>query len=135
MDTSIEHIGLCAQDPLALARWYVDVLGFRVVHEVPDSRVAFVRAPGGGMLEIFPAAEQGNPEAKFHPGLRHLAFAVEDCASAVQELRARGVHLPDEEIIQNPAHVVAFFRDPEGNLIHLVERHWPLGTTGPGLKG
>ncbi len=131
MDACIEHIGLCAQDPLALARWYVEVLGFQMVHEVPLNRVAFVRAPGGGMLEIFPAVEPGQPEAKFHPGLRHLALVVKDCNTAVQKLRSRGVSIPDEEIIESPAQAVAFFRDPEGNLLHLLERRRPLGAPNP----
>ncbi len=131
MNASIEHVGLCAQDPLALARWYVEVLGFQIVHQVPVNRVAFVRAPGGGMLEIFPAAEAGTAEAKFHPGLRHLAVAVEDCASAVRKLRDRGISIPDTEIIESPAQAVAFFRDPEGNLLHLLERHRPLGAPNP----
>ncbi len=131
MKTTIEHVGLCAQDPLALARWYVDNLDFQLVHEVPANRVAFVRAPGGGMLEIFSAREGGAVEAKFHPGLRHLAIAVEDCASAVRGLRAKGIDIPDTEVIETPAQIVAFFRDPEGNLLHLLERRQPLGVSQP----
>ncbi len=127
MKANIEHIGLCAREPLALARWYVDNLAFELVHEVPANQVAFVRAPGGGMLEIFSARENGAVEEKFHPGLRHLAIAVENCVSVVSELRARGIHIPDHEVIDTPAQIVAFFRDPEGNLLHLLERRQPLG--------
>ena len=134
MAVSIEHIGVCAHDPMALARWYSDVLDFQVVHAVPANRVAFVRAPGGGMLEIFPATEEGVVEAKFHPGLRHLAIAVDDCAAVVSRLRSQGVSLPDEEIVDTPAQVVAFFRDPEGNLVHLVQRRVPLGAKVPAAK-
>ncbi len=127
MNANIEHIGLCAREPLALARWYVDNLDFLLVHEMPANQVAFVRAPGGGLLEIFSAREGGAVEEKFHPGLRHLAIAVEDCAAAVRELRTRGIRIPDNEVIETPAQSVAFFRDPEGNLLHRLERRQPLG--------
>lgn len=41
---SIEHIGILAEDPVAIAKWYADVLGFKIklVGEDSEKSVAFI---------------------------------------------------------------------------------------------
>ena len=126
MIRGIEHIGLCAADPVALAEWYCSKLGFGVVHAIEDRKTFFVRAQNGGMLEIYPAKTTTQPVDNLHTGLRHIAVAVTDVHLEISLLRAKGIEIPDALIVTTPEMTIAFFRDPEGNLLHLVERRKEL---------
>ena len=55
MIKGLEHVGLCAENPKALADWYVAVLEFSLVRELPEQRTYFIRASDGNMLEVYPA--------------------------------------------------------------------------------
>jgi glyoxylase I family protein len=122
MITGMEHTGLCASDPRSLAEWYVSILGFRIVRALEDRRTYFIRAPGGGMLEIYPAQHPVAPADNVHRGLRHLALSVSGFDAEVRRLRSAGVTVPQETVAKGQDMSIAFFRDPEGNLLHLVER-------------
>ena len=79
-------------------RWVDRVIG------LDDARVDFamVRTPDGhGRLELIkfhtPAHQGGNRHAPANaPGLRHLAFAVDDIDAVVASLRTRGAELVGE---------------------------------------
>ena len=124
MNFAIEHIGLAARDTTALKDWYVRALGAREVFTDGKSPPAFLLEIAGGlMIEIYPGDTSvdatGNNKLA---GWRHLAVRVDSIESARAELARRGV-IFDEPI--KPAggggHVL-FFKDSEGNLLHLVDR-------------
>jgi catechol 2,3-dioxygenase-like lactoylglutathione lyase family enzyme len=124
MNFSIEHIAVPAAQPAALKDWYVRVLGARPVWDNGQSPpTCLIALPGGVMLEIYAAetvlAERGDNKLA---GFRHVALRVDSLDVAKAELTRRGVKF-DEEI--RPAAgggKVLFFKDGEGNLLHLVER-------------
>jgi glyoxylase I family protein len=122
MITGMEHVGLCARDPRGLAEWYVSILAFRIVRALEERRTYFIRAPGVGMLEIYPAQHPTDPVDNVHRGLRHIALSASGIDAEVSRLRSAGVTVPPETFVKGPDMAIAFFRDPEGNLIHLVER-------------
>ena len=125
MVTGIEHTAIASPDPERLARWYVDHLGFVVNYKSSNSRTHFVRTPDGSMLEIIEskgaAAEPGLKDG----GIRHLALLVADFPASCEKLRAMGV-----EFIVEPQTVggnsTVFFRDCDGNILHLLHREKPL---------
>ncbi len=53
-------------------------------------------------------------------GIRHLAFTVTDFAAAHHYLEKRGIVF--FEIREAVTMKLAFFRDPEGNILHLMWR-------------
>ena len=122
MITAMEHIGLCANDPKLLVQWYVDILGFRIVRALEQNRTYFIRAPHGGMLEVYPARHHQEQVDNVHSGLRHIALSVTNLEKEVERLRSVGVAVPQDTMVVTPEMKLAFFRDPEGNLLHLVER-------------
>jgi len=122
MIKGMEHIGLCAGDPKALVDWYVKTLGFKIVRALEEQRTYFIRAQDGGMLEIYPAKHSDDPVDNVHRGLRHVALATSNLDAEIALLRSTGVAVPQETIVITPDMKLAFFRDPEGNLLHLVER-------------
>ena len=80
----------------------------------------FVRAADKTMLEIIPA-EGDRPEAQVKsPGIRHLAVAVDDFDAGVADLESKSVEIFDR--VEAGGNRLAFFRDPEGNILHLIWR-------------
>jgi len=121
---SVEHIGLAAQDTIALKDWYERVLGARVVFTNGENPPAFIiEMPGGAWIEIY----QGNYSIKEIAdnklqGWRHLALRVESVDAAKRDLETRGVKITETVKPAGGGGRVLFFQDPEGNLLHLVER-------------
>ncbi len=124
MNLSIEHLGLAAHDTARLRDWYVRILGAREVFANGETPPAFLLAlPSGPMLEIYPA-DSVRPETGDNKlaGWRHLAVRVDSIDAARRELEARGVRFDEPVKPAGGLGRVLFFRDPEGNLFHLVER-------------
>ncbi len=124
MNYSIEHLGLPASDPEKLKDWYVRALGGKVVYAKGNTPpVFFVELPGGFLLEIYLAnASSMETSDNKHAGWRHVALRVDSIEKAKTELEQRGVEFADPPGSAAGGGRVLFFKDAEGNLLHLVER-------------
>ena len=122
MDFVVEHLGLSAREPAALKDWYVKTLGARTVFS-NDGQPPFLLALGGMMLEIY-TGDFARPETANNKlsGWRHLAVRVASIETATTELERRGVKFTEEIKPAAGGGRVLFFQDPEGNLLHFVER-------------
>lgn len=150
MIRGIDHINLVVSNLERSVRFYCDVLGFRKTHDVfmegdwieaivglrgVKGKVAFVEPPGGGvrleLLEYVAPTGEAQPENSRAntPGLRHIAFRVENIAAMAEQLRAAGVTLFSDPV-RVPAGVVKFaagdktlvyFLDPDGVILELAE--------------
>ena len=56
------------------------------------------------------------------PGLRHLAFAVDDIDAVVAGLRARGAELVGEVERYEDSYRLCYVRGPEGIIVELAEQ-------------
>ena len=115
---------MAARDPVALKDWYLAVLGAKVVFSREGGRAPFLLSvPGGVMIEIY-TGDSSTPETSNNKltGWRHLALRVNSLAGAKAELESRGVKFAEEPKPAGGGGTVLFFQDPEGNLLHLVER-------------
>jgi catechol 2,3-dioxygenase-like lactoylglutathione lyase family enzyme len=124
MNLAVEHIGLAARDTAALKDWYVRVLGARAVFNDGKSPPAFLlEVPGGLKIEIYPADTSldttGNNKLA---GWRHLAVRVDSIETARDELARHGAIFGEPIKPAAGGGRVLFFKDGEGNLLHLVER-------------
>lgn len=124
MIRGIEHFGLVARDVQKLARWYCDMFGMRVVLSTPTGAV-FVQAQNGVNIEVYKSRSDAAASDYFTPGWRHLAILVADIESERARLAASGLDI-ESEIAVNESFKLVRFKDPEGNLGHLVERAKPL---------
>jgi glyoxylase I family protein len=134
MDYTLEHLGLSAQAPATLKDWYVNMLGAQVVFDNRQSPPMFLLAlPGGRLLEIY-AGDFGLKETANNKlnGWRHVALRVTSIEGARAELERRGVRFTEDIKPAGGGGRVLFFQDPEGNLLHLVER--PAGWGGEGME-
>lgn len=120
MYLGIEHVTLSARDPAALARWYCDVLGYRLAYE--NRGVLFLSRGAGCMIELLRGPGGLNDVmADNNKGAAIFGVLVEDLAAAIADLEQKGVELVDEPMADETA-AVQFFKDGEGNLLHLIAR-------------
>jgi glyoxylase I family protein len=126
MVTGIEHTAIATPDPMKLARWYVDHLGFAINWQPPNSTTVFVKAPDGSMIEFIEAPDRlAAVPAMREPGLRHMAIAVSDFDAMHSRLQAAGVKFLSTPEKTNGNSLV-FFADGDGNILHLLHRERPL---------
>lgn len=122
---SIHHVALICTDYDRSRRFYVDLLGLEVMHEVfreeRQSWKADLRI-GDMQIELFsfpaPAPRPSYPEAA---GLRHLAFAVPRLEPVVDRLEAAGVAVEPIRIDPYTGKRFTFFADPDGLPLELYE--------------
>jgi glyoxylase I family protein len=121
----IEHTAIASPDPERLADWYVAHLGFVIHFRLPNSKACFLKAPDGSMIEIIEAAGSPHAPAMEDAGLRHLALLVDDFDTAYSRLKSQGVAFLTEPR-KFDGNSVVFFRDCDGNILHLLHRVNPL---------
>jgi len=124
MHFTIEHLGLPSRDPKTLKDWYVRTLGAEAVFDNGRTPAAYLlRMTGGVAIEIYPGEtslkETSNNKLN---GWRHLALRVDSIEAAKAELEQRGVQFTKSIDPAVGGGRVLFFEDPEGNLLHFVER-------------
>ena len=90
--------------------------------------VAIMQTPdGNGRLELAkfhsPSNQGGNRHAPANtPGIRHVAFVVEDIDAVVAGLRGRGAELVGELERYEDSYRLCYVRGPEGIIIELAEQ-------------
>jgi glyoxylase I family protein len=126
MITGIEHVAIASPDPLRLARWYVEHLDFNINYQSAHSKTVFIKAADGFMVEIIESAPGTAPaEGLSAAGLRHVALTVADFPAAYARLKEKGVRFLTDAQTTN-GNSLAFFTDPDGNILHLLHRETPL---------
>lgn len=126
MIQGIEHTAIASSDPLRLANWYVENLGFVINFRPANTNIVFVKAPNGSMIEIIEA--NGAPRQSVeltNPGIRHMALLVSDFEAEYARLKAAGATFLTEPVTVGGNSVV-FFTDCDGNILHLLKREKPL---------
>jgi catechol 2,3-dioxygenase-like lactoylglutathione lyase family enzyme len=151
MLAAIDHVNLVVTDLPRMLEFYRDVLGLAVTKHVTISgewigrtvglgdvraEVVYLDLPAGPRIELLKylaPAGGARPEGlgwPNTPGLRHLAFRVDDLDAAVTRLRAAGVEffsdvqaVPGSQVTYagGARKRLVYFRDPEGNVLELCE--------------
>ena len=127
MILGFEHFAIAALDSQALADWYIRLFGLRTVFDNGKQPPTFLlKAPDGMVIEILPATNGEKTVCnQTAAGFRHLAVTVDDYGEAESHLRRNGI----TEFIERretEKSKLLFFRDPEGNILHLLWRAQPL---------
>lgn len=121
MVIGIEHIGIAAKDSTALKNWYMDLFGMKVVRDNGKGGY-FIEDARGMQIEIYPAkTDAGCDFDNLTTGLRHIAFLIDNFDEMMAILKSKNVEFVGEPIIKE-TYSNMFFKDPEGNLLHVIER-------------
>ena len=125
---SVEHIACNVSDPVAIAAWYVEHLGMRIVRSVPTAPHIHFLADAGGrvVIEMYSNPADPVPDYKsMHPLRLHLAFAADDPDTARAALVGAGATFVDEQTLADGSRLL-MLRDPWGLAIQLCKRTTPL---------
>lgn len=121
------HIGIMAKDPEGLCKWYCDVLGFKVIFEIPKTErrphpIYFIQFGTKTTIEILPASDREKIERETNdPGFSHIGILVDDFDETAKSLESKGITL--RNVRQTGlGWKIGYFDDPEGNLIEIVFR-------------
>ena len=146
----LDHVNIVVTDLDRMIAFYRDVLGLSLTKRVTisgawigsvvglgdvNADVAYLDFPVGPRIELirYNAPTRARPagiDQPNAPGLRHIAFTVEDIDAIVARIKSAGVHF-FSDIQQVPTTQVTYaggvrkrliyFQDPEGNLLEFCE--------------
>ena len=104
MFTRIDHIGVAVEDLDAAIKLYERSFEMELAHrETVESQgvEAVLLDVGDGHIELLAPLGPDTPVGKFiakkGPGIHHVAYAVEDIDAALEQVKAAGLRLIDEE--------------------------------------
>jgi catechol 2,3-dioxygenase-like lactoylglutathione lyase family enzyme len=138
----MDHVGVVVEDLAAAVAFFVE-LGLELQGEGAvegawvdrvvgldgvRAEIAMLQTPDGhGRVELSqfhaPLGPGGNRHAPANvPGIRHLAFVVDDIDATVAGLRARGAELVGEVERYRDIYRLCYVRGPEGIIVELAER-------------
>jgi glyoxylase I family protein len=148
MPTRYHHTCIVARDPDRLGDFYTEVFG--LVRTRPDRHLVgdwiergtglegarihgfLMRLPGHGddgpLLEIFRLDDmlETIPSEVNRPGLRHVAFSVDDVQATLERVLAAGGQKLGDPVVATVEGVgqadFVYTRDPDGNIVELL--HW-----------
>jgi catechol 2,3-dioxygenase-like lactoylglutathione lyase family enzyme len=136
------HVGIVVEDLAAATAFFVE-LGLKLQGEGAveggwvdrvvglegvRAEIAMLETPDGhGRLELSrfhaPSGRGGDQHAAANtPGIRHVAFAVDDIDALVAGLRARGAELVGEVERYEDRYRLCYVRGPEGIIVELAEQ-------------
>ena len=138
----MDHVGVIVDDldaaieffvALGLERHGSGTVGGRAVDRIVGlegvrSELAMMQTPDGhARLELTKFHSPPGPGGDRHapantPGLRHLAFAVDDIEAALDRLRPHGGQLVGEVVNYEDMFLLCYVRGPEGIIVELAER-------------
>jgi catechol 2,3-dioxygenase-like lactoylglutathione lyase family enzyme len=114
----IDFVSVPTRDVVAARRFYGEVLGLPPSANTPDE---FETA--NVTLALWQPEAQG---VAFEPNTAGFALRVPDVPVARAELEARGVEFLGDTVDTGVC-LMAFFRDPDGNVLILHRRYAPIG--------
>jgi methylmalonyl-CoA/ethylmalonyl-CoA epimerase len=128
----IDHIGIAVKDLEQAKKFYTEILGMKAtgeeVVEQQKVKVSFIPC-GDSEVELLESTSPDGPIAKFieknGEGIQHLAVRVDNIKAALEDLKAKGVRLIDQEPRYGAGGASIAFVHPKatgGILLELSER-------------
>jgi catechol 2,3-dioxygenase-like lactoylglutathione lyase family enzyme len=128
LDETVRFLALlgfdCGEPGVFSGEWIDRIIGLEnvtvevVMARAPDGSDVFevVRflSPSAGVQEPAPAANR--------PGLRHIAFTVDDVRGVVDRIREAGWETIGEIVDYENTFLLCYVRGPEGLIVELAER-------------
>lgn len=126
---AVEHVAWQVNDPPAVAKWYGENLGFRVLRKLDNSPFTHFMVDAGNRLvvEIYNNPAVGVPDYKsMNPQHLHLAFAAADLEAEQDRLLRAGASIAESMFVTPAGDKLIMLRDPWGFAIQLCKRTRPM---------
>jgi methylmalonyl-CoA/ethylmalonyl-CoA epimerase len=128
----IDHIGIAVKSIQQAGKFYTDILGMKIldIENVADQKVNVAFLPiTDSEVELLESTEPDGPVAKYidsrGEGVQHIAFRVDSIEQALEELKAKGIRLIDQQPRKGAGGArIAFIHPKETNgvLVEICER-------------
>jgi glyoxylase I family protein len=125
---NVEHFACNVSDPVAMAAWYTEHLGMKVVRKVdaPPHIHFLADANRRVVIEIYSNPADPIPDYRsMHPLRFHVAFAAEDPDAVRAALVSAGATFVEEQTLGDGSRLL-MLRDPWGLPLQLAKRATPL---------
>lgn len=131
MDASFFHLALTVKDLAKFESFYARHFGFRrarVISLGDDAELVFLKNDKNFYFEVFPPEEErpcpmSEADGPHYPGLRHIAFSVDDVDAKIKSMGEDAVvtlgPLHFDEVIEGWKTV--WLKDPEGNILEITQ--------------
>ena len=134
-----DHVAITVRDMERSVGFYRDLLGFDVLGQLllneGTFKIVYLRS-GGACVELFEFRDHDAETAVGVPdtvgGFKHVALQTDDVDAVAARLRAAGTVFTVEPTDAPGGVRLAFFRDPDGNLLELVSGLPNMTTYAPG---
>lgn len=135
----LDHCALTVKDLDRSLEFYSGLLGFPILNRKrkPESNVSYALVQAGQLtLEILSPLE-GEPSPRKHlgggmegvwgriletTGLNHISLLTDDIEETWRDLKGKGIQFAVNPHTTGSGSKIAFFTDPDGNLIELIQR-------------
>ena len=124
----IEHVAFNVSDPVAMAAWYCEHLGFQLKSKTdgPPHTQFLADESDRVMIEIYCNPPDQVPEySSMDPLVLHLALVSEDPEGDCARLTAEGAREVDDVRLPGGSHL-KMLRDPWGLALQLCKRIPPM---------
>jgi methylmalonyl-CoA/ethylmalonyl-CoA epimerase len=126
--TEIDHVAIAVSDLEAAIAYYRDTFGAEVAHrEVVESdgvEEALLRV-ADSYVQLLTPTRDDSPVAKYlqnrGEGLHHVGYRVDDCAAALESVKAHGGRVIDEVPRPGSRGTTVAFVHPKGAFGTLIE--------------
>jgi lactoylglutathione lyase len=122
---AIAHWALKVSDLDRSLTFYRDALGFREMmrlhHDNGDVWLIYLRITDTQFVELFPGGEGVRAPNRDATAINHICLEVENVDAAAEYLRKIGVKLTTEPKLGLDGNRQAWFEDPDGNRIELMQ--------------
>jgi methylmalonyl-CoA/ethylmalonyl-CoA epimerase len=126
--TEIDHVAIAVSDLEAAIDYYERAFGATVTHRElveRDGVEEALLAVGHSYIQLTRATREDSPVAKFiekrGEGIHHVAYRVDDCAAALEALKAAGAIAIDDAPRPGSRGTTVAFIHPKGSLGTLIE--------------
>jgi catechol 2,3-dioxygenase-like lactoylglutathione lyase family enzyme len=118
--TGVDFLTVFVKDYPAALNFYGELLGLE--HSVDYEKIPAGEFETGSLtLQVMDAASVGQ---EFKPSGHPIALHVDDVAAARADLESKGIEFQGETLDSGVCHM-AFFRDPDGNVLMFHNRYAP----------
>jgi len=125
----LEHVAINVENPAAMAIWYKDNLGMKIVREgPPPANMRFISDSAGNMmLELYNNPPDEVPDyPTMNPLSLHIAFMVDDVKAITRKLISAGATIAVEMNTTDAGDELIILRDPWGVPIQFLKRAKPM---------
>lgn len=126
--TEIDHVAIAVNDLEAAIAYYRDTFGAEVAHrEVVESDGVeeALLAVAESYVQLLTPTRDDSPVARFlerkGEGLHHVGYRVDDCAAALESVKAQGGRMIDEAPRPGSRGTTVAFVHPKGAFGTLIE--------------